>query len=242
MSEFRPNETVYTTDEERRGLSNYMAGVFGKMGIGLLVTAAAAFLVHSLGLVERLYVSNPTMLMVLYLACVVAEFSIVIGLSRNLLNMQTSTATALFYTYAAITGMTFSVLLEVYAAGTVAIAFAFSALVFFSSAIIGHFTDKDLTSLSGILTGGLIALIVCSILGMFIPAIGDSLLLCYLGIGIFVALTAFDTQRLKKIYYETSGGYGTAGANLAVYGAFELYLDFINIFLYVLRIFGRRNN
>ena len=154
--------------------------------------------------------------------------------------MSTNTATGLFYGYAVVTGLTFSTLFYAYDASTIAISFLFTAVVFFSCAIIGRFTNVDLSRFSGIMMGGLVALILVSILGMFIPAIGNSLLLSYVGILLFCGITAWDMQRIMSLYYQTNGGYGQTGANLAIYGAFELYLDFINLFLRILSVFGNR--
>ena len=89
--------------------------------------------------------------------------------------------------------------------------------------------------------GGLIALVITTLVSMFVPVLRDSLLISYIGIVIFLVLTAWDMQRIKQIYWQV-GDSGTVGENMAVYGAFELYLDFLNIFLYVLRILGNRRD
>ena len=114
-------------------------------------------------------------------------------------------------------------------------------MLFGSCAVIGATTHRDLSQFSTLLMGGLITLVIASIASIFIPALRDSLFLSYLGVIIFLGLTAWDMQRIKSMYYSV-GGYGQLADNLAIYGAFELYLDFINIFLYVLRIFGRNSN
>ena len=238
MSEFNRDQTVYVN--EQAGLKDYIVGVFKKMGIALLITAASAYGLYASNLIGRMAMSSPGILSMLYMLAIAVEFGIVIYLSSRLTTMSTNTATGLFYGYAVVTGLTFSTLFYAYDASTIAISFLFTAVVFFSCAIIGRFTNVDLSRFSGIMMGGLVALILVSILGMFIPAIGNSLLLSYVGILLFCGITAWDMQRIMSLYYQTNGGYGQTGANLAIYGAFELYLDFINLFLRILSVFGNR--
>ncbi|HCV55898.1 MAG: Bax inhibitor-1/YccA family protein [Galactobacillus timonensis] len=238
MSEFNRDQTVYVN--EQAGLKDYIVGVFTKMGIALLITAASAYGLYASNLIGRMAMSSPGILSMLYMLAIAVEFGIVIYLSSRLTTMSTNTATGLFYGYAVVTGLTFSTLFYAYDASTIAISFLFTAVVFFSCAIIGRFTNVDLSRFSGIMMGGLVALILVSILGMFIPAIGNSLLLSYVGILLFCGITAWDMQRIMSLYYQTNGGYGQTGANLAIYGAFELYLDFINLFLRILSVFGNR--
>lgn len=223
---------------EETGLNSYLVRVFTKMGLGLLVTALVAAVSYFSGFYYTFMSSLGGMG---YLLLVIVEFGVVIGLSSRLTTMQTTTANLLFYVYAAITGFTFTSILYTFDVGVVGIAFAFSAVLFFSCAIIGHTTNRDLSRFSTIFMGGLIALILASVFAMFIPALANSLVLTYIGIILFMGLTAWDMQRVKQLYYVTNGE-GQVGENLAVYGAFELYLDFINIFLYVLQIFGSSRN
>ena len=240
MSEFNRDQTVYVN--EQAGLKDYIVGVFTKMGIALLITAASAYGLYASNLIGRMAMSSPGILSMLYMLAIAVEFGIAIYFSSRLLSMSTGTAKALFYVYAIVTGLTFSTLFYSYDASTIAVSFLFTAVVFFSCAIIGRYTNVDLSRFSGIMMGGLIALILVSILGMFIPAIGNSLLLSYVGILLFCGITAWDMQRVMSLYYQTNGGYGETGANLAIYGAFELYLDFINLFLRILSVFGNRRN
>ncbi|MBQ9326921.1 MAG: Bax inhibitor-1/YccA family protein [Solobacterium sp.] len=241
MSEFNQSQ-VYAS--EAQGLKAYITNVLIKMGIAVTITAVVAFAGY-LSLVNRGFLFR--MLMsgtgsFLYIVMMIAQFGICIFLSAKITSMQTSTATALLYAYAAITGITFSILPTAFDVATVFMAFAFAAVMFFSCAVIGHTTNVDLSKFSGLLVGGLIALIIATIASLFIPVLRDSLIISYIGVILFLVLTAWDMQRIKQFYYGTQGGMGTLGGNLAVYGAFQLYLDFINIFLYVLRILGSRSN
>lgn len=233
MSEYNYNASASRIS----GLNAYIARVFTKMGLGLAVTALVAFITEYFGLYYRFYMMTGgfgTLILVF------AQLGICMSLTRNLTTREPKTTNLMFMGYAALTGFTFSSLFAVYGLGTVFSAFAFTAVLFICLAIIGHTTSVDLTKFSGLLMGGLITLLITTLISMFVPVLRSSLFISYLGIIVFMGLTAWDMQRIRAIYYQV-GDYGTAGENLAVYGAFELYLDFLNIFLYVLQILGSRS-
>ena len=229
MSEFRTQTAV----NEASGLQAYITGVFTRMGIAVLITAAVSYALYATGLYMVLGLG--------YILIVLAQLGICFYLTSRIMTMKQSTATTLLYAYAALTGVTFSALAAAFDLPTFFGAFAFSAIMFFCTAIIGHVTDVDLSKFSGIMIGGLIALAIASIASLFIPVLRESLILSYIGIVLFLFLTAWDMQKIRSYYYGTAGGQGTAGANLAVYGAFKLYLNFINLFIRVLQIFGSRS-
>ncbi|MBO7703016.1 MAG: Bax inhibitor-1/YccA family protein [Solobacterium sp.] len=241
MSEFNRAETVVN---EAGGLRSYVAGVFTKMGIAVLITALVAFAGYlslvSGGFMMNMYLNGT--ISIAYIIVAVAQLVLCIILSRKITTLETGKAAALFYGYAALTGVTFSVLPLAFDIPTIFMAFAFAAVMFFSCAVIGHTTSVDLTKFSGLMVGALIALVIATIASLFIPALRDSLIISYIGVILFLFLTAWDMQKIKGYYYGTQGGYGTIGANLAIFGAFQLYLDFINLFLYVLRILGSRSS
>ena len=236
MSEFNTN--YYESAEDN--LRAYMTKVFSTMGLGLALTSAIAWWGYmscmSGGIVYKLLIGMPMFSIVL----VIAEFGIVIALSRGLTSFAPGTCHALFYGYCAITGLTFSILPMAYGVSNVFVAFVFAAVLFICMAIIGHTTKVDLTQFSGLLTGGLLALVVISLISLFVPVLRNSLMIGYLGLILFLALTAWDVQKIKRFYYMYNGG--SMRENMAIYGAFQLYLDFINIFLYVLRILGNSRN
>lgn len=234
MTNFNTQARGFAQDD----VNTYLVKVFTKMGLGLAVTALVAAVCYFTNAWYYWYSLTGgigTIILVL------AQFGVVIGLSSQITTMKSSTANLLFLAYAALTGFTFSTLVYVYTTASVFGAFLFAAVLFGSCAVIGATTHRDLSQFSTLLMGGLITLIIASIASIFIPALRDSLFLSYLGVIIFLGLTAWDMQRIKSMYYSV-GGYGQLADNLAIYGAFELYLDFINIFLYVLRIFGRNSN
>lgn len=234
-------DRVYSADQT---LQQYITKVFAVMGSGLLITAlVAGFGYWSLitgGWLYKIFMNAATY-NIFFFGSAIAQVVICVALGKGIMTMDNSRARLLFYAYSALTGLTFSILPLAFGVSTVFAAFAFAAVMFISCAVIGHFTNTDLSKFSGLLTGGIIALLLMTVLGMFIPAIGNSLLISYLGIAIFMGLTAWDMQKIKAFYYQSAGNETLTG-NLAVYGAFSLYLDFINIFLYVLRLFASRSS
>ena len=242
MSEF--NQTQTYVNETGTTLNAYITKVFSMMGIAVLITAGVAFAGY-LSLVNRGFLFNMYMsgaISIAYIVCAVVQFGVCIFLSMRITQMETKTAQILLYVYAALTCVTFSVLPMAFDIATVFSAFAFAAVMFFCCAIIGHTTNVDLTKFSGLLIGGLIALVIATVLSLFIPALRESLAISYIGVILFLVITAWDMQKIKQFYYGTQGGVGTLGGNLAVYGAFQLYLDFINLFLRILQILGSRSN
>ena len=231
-------ENNYSASYGVSGLNAFLTKVFTKMGLGLFVTAAVAAIGYYTGFYMNFIRATG---MFGTLGLVIAQVAIVISLTRRMNSMDSSKTNLLFFAYSALTGFTFSVLLYAYDLGTIFGAFGFTAILFISMAIIGHTTDKDLSKFSTLFMGGLIALVIATLVSSFIPVLRNSLILSYVGILLFLGITAWDMQRIKTIYYQT-GGVGALGENLAVFGAMELYLDFINIFLYVLEVLGRRSN
>ncbi len=218
---------------------SFLTKTFSIMSIGLLVTAAVAYFVfqdiYNGGMMYDLIVSNSGLFYILFFV----QIGVAIGFTWGLNKMSPMVANILFFLYSAITGVTFGVLPLAYGVENMFYAFGFTAVLFISVAIIGHTTSVDISRFSGLLIGGLIALIVISVASMFINLSGIELIVCYLGVIIFLGLTAWDTQKLKQYYYSAAHD-DEMVSKLSIYGAFQLYLDFINLFLYILRILGRR--
>ncbi|MBF1107242.1 MAG: Bax inhibitor-1/YccA family protein [Solobacterium sp.] len=241
MSEFDRNN-VYGAYDEQAGLKAYITKVFTHMGIGLTITAAVAYLFyHSLvtrGTLARIVFFSDFAFFI-QIGLLISQFILVISLNAAITRLSKGACNALFLTYAALSGVTFGVIPLAYGVGVVFQAFVFAAILFISCAVIGHVTNVDLTKYQGILLGGLFALIIASVVSIFIPALRNNLLIAYLGLFIFMIYTAFDIQRIKQFYYMTADGTDQRD-KLAIYGALQLYLDFVNMFLYLLRILGRR--
>lgn len=221
-------------------LSEFMSKSFGWMFAGLLVTFGVGMGAVASGLIFPIINSG------LFIFTSIAELVMVFVLSARVQKLQPSTATALFFGYAVLNGINLSSIFLVYDYGTLILAFLVGAVYFGVMAVYGNVTDRDLTGWGPKLMGGLAALIVCALMGSLLSMFGlnfgiADLLLCAVGLLIFMGLTAYDTQMLKY-YYSYFGGDAAMLHKASIIGALNLYLDFINIFLYIVRMLGRRNN
>lgn len=221
-------------------LSEFMSKSFGWMFAGLLVTFGVGIGAVASGLIFPIINSG------LFIFTSIAELVMVFVLSARVQKLQPSTATALFFGYAVLNGINLSSIFLVYDYGTLILAFLVGAVFFGVMAVYGNVTDRDLTGWGPKLMGGLVALIVCALMGSLLSMFGlnfgiADLLLCAVGLLIFMGLTAYDTQMLKY-YYSYFGGDAAMLHKASIIGALNLYLDFINIFLYIVRMLGRRNN
>ena len=221
-------------------LSEFMSKSFGWMFAGLLVTFGVGIGAIASGLIFPIINSG------LFIFTSIAELVMVFVLSARVQKLQPSTATALFFGYAVLNGINLSSIFLVYDYGTLILAFLVGAVYFGVMAVYGNVTDRDLTGWGPKLMGGLVALIVCALMGSLLSMFGlnfgiADLLLCAVGLLIFMGLTAYDTQMLKY-YYSYFGGDAAMLHKASIIGALNLYLDFINIFLYIVRMLGRRNN
>lgn len=221
-------------------LSQYMTKTFGWMFAGLLVTFAVGIGTVTSGLVYLLAGTG------LIFLTSIAELAMVFVLSARITKLQPSTATGLFFGYAALNGINLSTIFLVYDVGSLVLAFLVGAVYFGVMAVYGATTRRDLTGWGPKLFAGLIAMLVCSLVGSLFSLFGMSfgvmdLVLCAIGLLIFMGLTAYDTQMLKH-HYAYFGGDAAMLHKASIIGALNLYLDFINIFLYILRMVGRRND
>lgn len=221
-------------------LSQYMTKTFGWMFAGLLVTFAVGIGTVTSGLVYLLAVTR------LIFLTSIAELVMVFVLSARITKLQPSTATGLFFGYAVLNGINLSTIFLVYDVGSLVLAFLVGAVYFGVMAVYGATTRRDLTGWGPKLFAGLIAMLVCSLVGSLFSLFGMSfgvmdLVLCAIGLLIFMGLTAYDTQMLKH-HYAYFGGDAAMLHKASIIGALNLYLDFINIFLYILRMVGRRND
>lgn len=221
-------------------LSQYMTKTFGWMFAGLLVTFATGIATVVSGLIVPLVTSG------LLFATLIGELVLVFVLSGRITKIQPSTATALFFLYAVLNGMNLSTLFLVYDLASLILAFLVGAVYFGVMAVYGAVTQKDLTGWGPKLFGGLVAMVVCSLVGSLFSLFGMrfamlDLILCAVGLLIFMGLTAYDTQMLKH-HYAYFGGDAAMLHKASIIGALNLYLDFINIFLYILRMIGRRSD
>ncbi|MCL2578712.1 MAG: Bax inhibitor-1/YccA family protein [Oscillospiraceae bacterium] len=218
----------------------YVAKVMGWMCVGLLTTVVAAMAVLSIESLFMLVFGSGTAVIVI----VVAQFACVIALSAAIQKMSVGVATVTFIAYSALTGLTMSVFVLIYELSSLLLAFSVTTFMFLSMAAYGFATKKDLTTLGRLAFFGLIGIIVAMIANFFL---GNSMLdlgITILGVLVFTGLIAYDTQNIKGIYYNAmASGYDEDSPEvrkLAIYGALKLYLDFINLFIMLLRLLGRR--
>ena len=222
-------------------INQYMTRTFVWMFAGLLVTFAVGIATLYSPLVYILFNSG------LYLVLCIAELVMVVVLSARIDKLRPSTATSLFFGYAVLNGINLSIIFAAYAFSTLVLAFLVGALYFGIMALYGSRTQKDLSSWGPMLSGALITLIIVGLLGgllmFFMPgAFGMfDLILCAVSLVVFMAFTAYDVQKLKY-YYSYFGGDAAMLHKSSIIGALSLYLDYINIFLYVLRILGRHRD
>ena len=213
-----------------------MKSVYLQMAAALTVTGLVAyFLSGSLAFWEMLY-NNPSMIWI----TIIAQFGLVIWISARLDRMSMSAATVLFILYSALMGVTMSSIFMVYTMESIASTFFITAGTFLATSVIGYVTRIDLSRIGGILLMALVGLIIATIVNIFLASETLYWVISYAGVLIFVGLTAFDTQKIKHMMTN----YGAAdemGHKLALFGALTLYLDFVNLFLYLLRIFGNRD-
>jgi uncharacterized protein len=223
------------------GLRSYMLSVYNYMASGVLLTGIVAMMMFQTGAVGALISVNGNRIGMSPLGWVVtlAPLGLVFWLSFGINRMAASTAKALFWVYAALIGASLSTLLLVYTGSSVAQTFFATSAAFASLSLWGYTTKKDLSGWGSFLLVGLVGLIVASLINAIWPSGPMGLAISAIGVLIFAGLTAYDTQKIKSMYFVVAGN-GEATAKTAVMGALALYLDFLNMFLFLLRFMGDR--
>lgn len=213
-----------------------MRKVYVWMTLALVITGFTAYGVATSPGVLQLIFGNQ----ILFWGMIIAELALVIGVSAAINRLSLTTATLMFILYSVINGALFSSIFLIYTASSIATVFFITAGTFGVMALIGYTTKTDLTSIGKYLFMALIGLIIATLVNMFIKSEGFTYILSYIGVLIFVGLTAYDSQKIKQMLLQAPDA-GESAQKIALLGALTLYLDFINLFLYLLRIFGRRN-
>ena len=212
-----------------------MRKVYVWMTLALLITGATAYGVATSPGIQMALFSNQ----VLFWGLIIAEFALVIGISAAINRLSLTTATLMFILYSVINGAVLSSIFLIYTMSSIASVFFITAGTFGVMALIGYATKKDLTSMGKILFMALIGIIIATIVNIFLKSSGLQMIVSYLGVLVFVGLTAYDSQKIKQML-QMAPDTSEASQKLALLGALTLYLDFINLFIYLLRIFGRR--
>ena len=219
-------------------VNSFIRSVYNWMAIGLGITGFVAYYVANTESLRQLIFGNQ----ILFFGLIIAEFGLVIAISARIQKMQASTATALFVLYSALNGATLSMIFLIYTASSITSTFFICAGTFVTCSIYGWTTKRDLTSVGGFMAMGLIGLIIASVVNIFLRSSAMYMIISYIGVIVFVGLTAYDTQHLKNMAATQPDGLEAGVVRKgAILGALKLYLDFINLFLMLLRIFGNRN-
>ena len=214
-----------------------MKKVFTWMALALTITGLTAFVISQSPEVMYAIASNK----IVFWGLILGEFGLVMWLSAGINRMSLLTATLLFILYSVINGVTLSFIFLAYTMSSIASVFFITAGTFGAMAVLGYITKTDLSSFGKILFMALVGLIIATIVNIFLQSTGLQMICSYAGVLIFTGLTAYDTQKIKKML-ANANDYDEAAHKYAVLGAFILYLDFINLFVYLLRIFGGRRD
>ena len=214
-----------------------MRKVFVWMTLALAITGLTAYGVATSPTILSLIFSSK----VTFFGLIIAEFALVFAISGAINRLSLSTATLLFILYSVINGATLSTIFFAFSVATIGKVFFITAGTFGAMALVGYTTKTDLTSMGKLLFMALLGIIIASVVNMFVASSGLDLILSYVGVLVFVGLTAYDTQKIKQMC-QAAPDAGESSQKLALIGALSLYLDFINLFLYLLRIFGNNRD
>jgi FtsH-binding integral membrane protein len=230
----RTYEMQYESRADTVTVARFFNAVYAWMAAGLALTAVVAWYVST----------RPDLMMQIFrgpvlIGLIIVELVLVFTVAAAVNKINATVATGLFLLYSALNGLTLSAIFIVYAQATIASAFIITAGTFGAMSVWGFVTKRDLSGMGSILFMALIGLVLASIVNMFWANSMLTMLINYAGVLIFVGLTAYDTQKLKQIAVATAHD-AAMSARMSVSGALTLYLDFVNLFLFLLRILGRR--
>ena len=231
---------MYRMIDEREGYASLafpalMRKVYVWMTLALAITGVTAYGVATSEVLLTLIFSNS----IIRWGLLIAELALVIGVTGAINRLSLTTATLLFTLYSVLTGVTFSVIFLAFDAMVITKVFLITAGTFGLMSLIGYTTKTDLTSLGKLCFMGLLGVILATLVNLFLHSSGFDLILSYVGVAVFIGLTAYDSQKIRQMLAMCPDG-GEQAQKLALLGALSLYLDFINLFLYLLRIFGNR--
>ncbi|MCO7262874.1 Bax inhibitor-1/YccA family protein [Dickeya zeae] len=231
-----PRSNGSIVQQASTGLQAYMAQVYGWMTCGLLLTAFVSWYAANTPAVLQLVFSSK----ITFYGLVIAQLGLVFVLSGMVHRLSGGVATTLFMLYSALTGLTLSSIFIVYSGESIASTFVITAGMFGAMSLYGYVTKRDLTGLGSMLFMALIGILLATLVNFWLKSEGLQLAITYIGVLVFVGLTAYDTQKLKNIGEELSVDDKDNFRKYSIMGALTLYLDFINLFLMLLRLFGSR--
>lgn len=213
-----------------------LRSVYLWMTLALIITGFVAMYVAKSYTLVNMMIQNSMM----FWGVLIAEVALVWYLSARIYKMLFTTATILFIVYSILNGVTLSILLLVYTASSIATTFFVTAGTFGTMAIFGYITKKDLTRIGSLCIMGVIGIIIASLVNLFLQNSMMDMVISYIGVLLFVGLTAYDSQKIKRLLSGDDIEVNEVTQKIALMGAMTLYLDFINLFIYLLRILGDR--
>lgn len=216
------------------GLRSYMLRVYNYMTGALALTGGVAYLVVASGLINRIY-GTP-----IFWVAVIAPLAFVLVLSFGIQKMSLGAAQATFWGYAAVMGISMSSIFLVYTGSSIAEVFFITASTFLAMSLWGYTTKRDLSGFGHFLMMGLIGVIIAMVVNIFMQSPAISFAISIIGVLVFTGLTAWDTQRIKEMYWEGDGD--VVAGKKAIMGALALYLDFINLFMMLMQLMGNRRS
>ncbi|MBQ2055638.1 MAG: Bax inhibitor-1/YccA family protein [Bacteroidaceae bacterium] len=234
----------YTTESSSRSfysenaVATLMRNMYVWMAIALVITGFTAFAVaNSYSLIYAIATNS-----ILFYGLIFAELGLVYFLSSRIFRMSFATAGLLFAVYSIINGVTLSLIFLIYEIGSIVSTFFITAGTFGAMAVVGSFLKKDLSFIGRFALMALIGLIIAGVVNIFMRSEGFSFIIAIIGVLVFTALTAYDAQKMKNLIAENGYEVNENTQKLALIGALELYLDFVNLFLYLLRLLGSRRD
>ncbi len=216
-------------------ISVYLTKVYNWMAIALLLTGLVAYFTSQSEMMMQAIIGNR----ILFFGLIIGELALVGYISARINKLSSYNATLLFLAYTALNGLTMAVIFLVYTSASISTTFIITAGTFGVMSLYGYYTKSDLTKIGNLAFMALIGIIIASVVNMFMNSEIMSWIISYLGVAIFIGLTAYDTQKLKRIAINGFENEESMEKN-AILGALTLYLDFINLFLFLLRILGNR--
>lgn len=226
--------TAYPSQEQiDQGLRTYLLGIYNKMTMALAVTGAVAYWASSALL--------PLMQSPMWIVMALLPLAFVLVLSFGINKLSVPVATAVFYLFAVAMGVSLSTIFVLYTTASIAKVFFISAATFGAASIYGYTTKRDLTSMGGFLIMGAVGILIAGIVNIWLQSSMMSFVISCIAVLVFTALTAFDTQKLREEYLSQGAVYGfDSAAKSSIFGALELYLNFINIFVHLMNLLGER--
>lgn len=228
------NKQISQATQEQR---KFIVQVYMWMTLALLTTAVIALFSANSSSFCEIFWENSSLPFIL----LITEFLIVAGLSKMINKISSAAAIILFFVYAILNGLTFSSIFIVYDLGSISTVFFITAGAFAFMCIYGYFTQSDLSSIGNLCLMGLVGILIASVVNIFMHNSSLDMIICIIGVFVFVGLTAYDTQKIKRMSISVSySGDMEIRAKGSIIGALELYLDFMNLFLYLLRLFAKK--